>query len=123
MGKSVNKVALFVWIVAGLNALALTIGEPILHYLTVQAAPEFQRSDASVHLTMWLWHFDDIARPLGEDGVRVRTKKELFRALETAWRSTGKFQLIEVVLDRGVTSDTLRRFVATLSQRKAALQC
>lgn len=68
------------------------------------------------------WHFADLAHALGGDGIRVSTRQELSRAMETAWRNTGKFQLIEVVLERGVTSDTLRRFVAALSQRKMAPQ-
>jgi len=69
------------------------------------------------------WHFVDLAHSLGGDGVRVRTRHELASALEAAWRNTGRFQLIEAVLERGATSDTLRSFVMALSQRTTALQC
>lgn len=57
------------------------------------------------------WHFADIASSLGGKGVRVQTLREFSAALEQAWHNSGKFQLIEVMLDRGVISDTLRRFV------------
>jgi indolepyruvate decarboxylase len=58
------------------------------------------------------WHFADHAAPLGGDGVRVTTRHELRAALAHAYATRGKFQLIEVMLPRGQTSDTLARFVA-----------
>ncbi len=58
------------------------------------------------------WRFAELAGPLGGDGVRVRTRAELVAALETAHETRGRFQLIEVMLPRGQTSDTLSRFVA-----------
>ena len=64
------------------------------------------------------WHFADIASSLGGVGRRVRSRAELVDALERAWNERGKFQIVEVMLDRGVTSDTLRRFVGGLNQRK-----
>jgi indolepyruvate decarboxylase len=64
------------------------------------------------------WHFADMAPSLGGLGHRVRTRAELGAALETAWNERGKFQIIEVTLDRGVTSDSLRRFVNGLNKRK-----
>lgn len=60
MKKPINKVALFIWVVAALNAAAQPILEPLLHQWTVAAAPEFQRSDATVHLTLVYWHLSDI---------------------------------------------------------------
>lgn len=69
------------------------------------------------------WHFADLAHQLGGDGVRVRTGHELACALEEAWHKAGKFQLIEVVLERGATSETLCRFAAALSHERPALQC
>ena len=58
------------------------------------------------------WRFAELAGPLGGDGVRVRTRAELVAALARAHATRGRFQLIEVMLPRGKTSDTLARFVA-----------
>jgi indolepyruvate decarboxylase len=58
------------------------------------------------------WRFAELAGPMGGDGVRVTTPRQLAAALETAHATRGKFQLIEVMLPRGQTSDTLARFVA-----------
>jgi indolepyruvate decarboxylase len=58
------------------------------------------------------WRFAELAGPLGGDGVRVRTRAELVSALARAYATRGRFQLIEVMLPRGQTSDTLARFVA-----------
>ncbi|CAH2600613.1 Indole-3-pyruvate decarboxylase [Rhodovastum atsumiense] len=58
------------------------------------------------------WRFAELAGPLGGDGVRVRTRRELAEALARAHTTRGRFQLIEAMLPRGGTSDTLARFVA-----------
>ena len=58
------------------------------------------------------WHFADIAPSLGGHGERVATRRQLAEALESAFKRRGQFSLIEVMLPRGVTSDTLARFVA-----------
>ena len=58
------------------------------------------------------WRFAELAGPLGGDGVRVRTRGELVAALARARATRGRFQLIEVMLPRGQTSETLARFVA-----------
>jgi indolepyruvate decarboxylase len=58
------------------------------------------------------WHFADMAKPIGGHGVRVATRRELVDALEAAVGRRGQFSLIEIMLPRGVTSDTLARFVA-----------
>jgi indolepyruvate decarboxylase len=57
------------------------------------------------------WHFADMAAPLGGQGYRVQTRRELRDALRTAIATRGKFQLIEAMIPRGVLSDTLVRFV------------
>jgi len=57
------------------------------------------------------WHFADMAAPMGGDGYRVTTRGALASALQSALRRRGRFQLIEVMLPRGVQSDTLSRFV------------
>lgn len=58
------------------------------------------------------WHFADIAQSIGGHGERVATRAELVTALDSAVKRRGQFSLIEVMLPRGVTSDTLARFVA-----------
>jgi indolepyruvate decarboxylase len=58
------------------------------------------------------WRFAELAGPLGGDGVRVGTRRQLAAALEAAHATRGRFQLLEVMLPRGGTSDTLARFVA-----------
>ncbi len=58
------------------------------------------------------WRFAELAGPLGGDGVRVTTRRELADALARAHATRGRFQLIEAMLPRGRTSDTLARFVA-----------
>ena len=58
------------------------------------------------------WHFADIAHSLGGAGERVMTRRELAAALDRAVARRGQFSLIEVMLPRGVTSDTLARFVS-----------
>jgi indolepyruvate decarboxylase len=58
------------------------------------------------------WHFAAVAPALGGAGERVKTRRELAAALEGAMGRRGIFSLIEVMLPRGVTSNTLARFVA-----------
>lgn len=58
------------------------------------------------------WHFADIARSIGGHGERVTTRRALVAALEAAVTRRGQFSLIEVMLPRGVTSNTLARFVS-----------
>jgi len=65
------------------------------------------------------WHYADIARPLGGKGVRVHTCGELKQALEDAYRDASRFQLIEVMLQRGHTSETLARFAGAIRKNSA----
>ena len=65
------------------------------------------------------WHFADIAASIGGVGERVRTRGELADALERAFKQRGQFSLIEVMLPRGKTSDTLARFVAGFKAHRA----
>ena len=58
------------------------------------------------------WGYADMAAGMGGDGVRVRTRGELAAALARAVATRGRFQLIEVMIPRGVLSATLQRFVA-----------
>ena len=58
------------------------------------------------------WHFAEVANAIGGAGERVTTRGELVAALDRAVQRRGQFSLIEVMLPRGKTSDTLARFVA-----------
>ena len=66
------------------------------------------------------WGFADMARGLGGDGVRVRTRAELKTALDHAMATRGRFQLIEIMIPSGVLSNTLARFVAGVKRLNAA---
>lgn len=65
------------------------------------------------------WHFADVAPSLGGIGSRVRTRAELQRALDQAYASPGRFQLIEIMLAAGVISDTMARFVQAFRRHRA----
>ncbi len=69
----------------------------------------FQAESAFTNLSDW--HFADMAGPLGGNGYRVNTRRELHAALQQALATRGKFQLIEAMIPRGVLSDTLVRYV------------
>ncbi len=58
------------------------------------------------------WHFAEIAHSLGGVGERVTIRRELPAALDRAVARRGRFSLIEIMLPRGKTSDTLERFVS-----------
>lgn len=65
------------------------------------------------------WGFAEMAFGLGGDGVRVDTRAELKAALDKAYATRGKFQMIEITIGRGVLSDTLARFVAGVKRLNA----
>ena len=65
------------------------------------------------------WQFAKLADDLGGVGRRVATRGELAAALAAAYAERGKFQLIEAMLPRGTTSDTLARFVAGIKAARA----
>jgi indolepyruvate decarboxylase len=62
------------------------------------------------------WHFAALAAPLGGEGARVTTRRELGEALERAHQRSGRFQIVEVMLPKGAVSSTLARFVAGLKK-------
>ncbi len=66
------------------------------------------------------WGFASMADGMGGDGVRVRTRAELRQALDRAVQTTERFQLIEIMIPRGVLSDTLSRFVAAVRRTRDA---
>jgi indolepyruvate decarboxylase len=64
------------------------------------------------------WDFAGCAGPLGGDGMRVATRAELGAALDVAMSRTGRFQLIDAVIPRGMVTPALARFVSTISARQ-----
>jgi len=70
---------------------------------TFQPGPDYHNLDD--------WKFAEMAAPMGGHGVRVTTCKELVDALANAQADDSRFQLIEVMLERGEISQTLNRFV------------
>ncbi len=58
------------------------------------------------------WGFAAMAPSMGGAGVRVHTRAELKAALDHAFATRGQFQLIEIMIPRGVLSQALQRFVA-----------
>ena len=67
------------------------------------------------------WDFGRLADALSGNGYVVRTRREFDAALRTAAAERGRFQLIDVRLERGVISKTMRRFADALKRfRKAA---
>ena len=66
------------------------------------------------------WDFAGCAAPLGGEGVRVHSRRELAVALERAMTRHGRFQLIDAIIPRGAVSPAFARFVATLSARQRA---
>ncbi|HAY09579.1 MAG TPA: indolepyruvate/phenylpyruvate decarboxylase, partial [Thauera sp.] len=66
------------------------------------------------------WGFAQMAAGMGGDGVRVHTRAQLKQALDRAMATRGRFQLIEVMIPRGVLSETLSRFVAGVKRLNAA---
>ncbi|MFZ3083675.1 indolepyruvate/phenylpyruvate decarboxylase [Rhodoferax ferrireducens] len=65
------------------------------------------------------WGFAEMAAGMGGDGVRVNTRAELKAALDKAIATRGRFQLIDIVIPRGVLSETLSRFVAGVKRLSA----
>jgi indolepyruvate decarboxylase len=65
------------------------------------------------------WGFALMASGMGGDGIRVRTRAELKAALDHAIATRGRFQLIEIMIPRGVLSQALQRFVAGVKRLNA----
>ncbi len=63
------------------------------------------------------WQFAKMAEPLGGAGERVRTRAQLKAALDRAMATQGQFYIIEIMLERGVTSETLARYVDGFKNR------
>jgi indolepyruvate decarboxylase len=65
------------------------------------------------------WGFASMAAGMGGDGTRVHTRAGLKAALDKAVATRGRFQLIEIMIPRGVLSQTLQRFVAGVKRLNA----
>jgi indolepyruvate decarboxylase len=68
------------------------------------------------------WHFAHMAEGLGGDGVRVKTRRELYDALSRAAATRGRFQLIEIMIPRGVLSETMSRYAHGLKRMRAQVK-
>lgn len=68
------------------------------------------------------WHFAQMAEGLGGDGVRVKTRRELYDALSRAAATRGRFQLIEIMIPRGVLSETMSRYAHGLKRMRAQVK-
>ena len=66
------------------------------------------------------WRFAALADALGGRGRRASTRAELRDALAAAWAERGRFQLVQIHLERGVLSSTLRRFADGIRRLHAA---
>jgi len=75
------------------------------------------RPEASYN-ALGTWNLARVADALGGAGHLVRTRAELAQALETAATRPGRFHLLDVRLEPGALSPTLRRFAAAISQMK-----
>ena len=62
------------------------------------------------------WDFASMAAGMGGDGHVVDDREALEAALERAWQTRGRFQLLDVRLAAGALSPTLRRFVAAVKR-------
>jgi indolepyruvate decarboxylase len=62
------------------------------------------------------WDFASMAAGMGGDGHAVATRAELHAALERAWATRGRFQLIDARLAPGAVSPTLSRFVRAVKR-------
>ena len=62
------------------------------------------------------WHFANIATSLGGHGTRVTTRRELRDAIDVAFTRRGRFELIEVLMERDAISPTLRQFVSAVKR-------
>jgi hypothetical protein len=60
MKKPLNKIAIFVWLVAALNALAQSIFEPFLQWWLMDAVPAYRADNATTHLVFLLTHLANI---------------------------------------------------------------
>jgi indolepyruvate decarboxylase len=59
-----------------------------------------------------------IANELGGRGYRASTREQFKDALATAAHNTDSFQLVEVMINRGVLSNTLGRFVEGIGKMR-----
>ena len=62
------------------------------------------------------WDFASMAAGMGGDGHAVDSREALEAALETAWQTRGRFQLLDIRLAPGALSPTLQRFVAAVKR-------
>ena len=61
-----------------------------------------------------------VADSIGGRGYRVSNRRELQAALDSAVRDASRFQLLDISLQRGLMSNTLRRFVDGVKKMRTA---
>ena len=83
-------------------------------YLPVAALPKERKVVlAQCESRLEVARFQELlAAGMGGDGQRVHTRRALQAALARAAATRGRFQLIEIMIPRGVLSQTLDRYVA-----------
>ncbi len=79
----------------------------------------FQPESGFNHLNEW--NFADMASGMGGAGVRVQSRAALGEALENAFNTRGRFQLIEAMVAPGLISPTLARYVAGVKRVSASV--
>jgi indolepyruvate decarboxylase len=73
------------------------------------------RPDARYNL-LGTWNLAGIADALGGTGHLVQTRAELAQALEVAISNPGRFHLLDIRIEQGALSPTLRRFADAVSR-------
>ncbi len=63
-------------------------------------------------------NYSEIADTLGGNGQRAASRGELKQCLKVAVQQTERFQLVEIMLERGQLSQTLSRFVEGIKQMR-----
>ncbi|GGX66115.1 indolepyruvate/phenylpyruvate decarboxylase [Saccharospirillum salsuginis] len=65
------------------------------------------------------WHYAGLADALGGLGLRVSTRRDFRAALAEADQARGSFVLIEVMLESGAVSPTLKQFAKRLQAKRS----
>jgi hypothetical protein len=58
MEKPLNRIALFIWIVAAFVAISQIIAEPFFHFRAYEVAPELR--DPAAYYAVTMWYFAEI---------------------------------------------------------------
>ena len=64
------------------------------------------------------WDFAQLASVMGGTGHAVSTRRDFAQAMDAALREPGRFHVLDVRLERGLISKTMRRFAEALARRR-----